>query len=47
MVKYTVESAPSGQGSYSKVGAIAEQSFSIIRTVAALVDRRGEWRTPR
>lgn len=42
MAKYTVESASSGQGSYSKAGAVAEQAFSAIRTVAAFGGQKRE-----
>ncbi|GJJ74770.1 ATP-binding cassette, subfamily B (MDR/TAP), member 1 [Entomortierella parvispora] len=42
MAKYTVESASSGQGSYSKAGAVAEQAFSAIRTVVAFGGQKRE-----
>ncbi|KAF9570080.1 Multidrug resistance protein 1 [Mortierella alpina] len=42
MTKYTVESASSGQMSYARAGAIAEQAFSSIRTVVAFGGQRRE-----
>ncbi|KAG0251782.1 Multidrug resistance protein 1 [Mortierella polycephala] len=42
MAKFTVASATKGQDSYSKAGAIAEQTFSSIRTIVAFGGQKRE-----
>ncbi|KAF9977122.1 Multidrug resistance protein 1, partial [Actinomortierella ambigua] len=45
MTKFTVQSTSKGQDSYSKAGAVAEQTFSSIRTVAAFGGQKRETQT--
>ncbi|KAF9183970.1 Multidrug resistance protein 1 [Haplosporangium sp. Z 767] len=42
MAKFTVAAASKGQDSYSKAGAIAEQTFSSIRTIVAFGGQKRE-----
>ncbi|KAI8357632.1 multidrug resistance protein 3 [Mortierella sp. GBAus27b] len=42
MAKFTLESATNGQGAYAKAGAVAEQAFSSIRTIAAFGGQKRE-----
>ncbi|KAF9168381.1 Multidrug resistance protein 1 [Actinomortierella ambigua] len=44
MTRFTVQSTSKGQDSYSKAGAVAEQAFSSIRTIAAFGGQKRETR---